>query len=487
MRSKKIYITILIVLISLLYSCEDYLEPVTFDKISPSNFFETRNDVNAAVTGIYAEFANNYISRIYNGEYGTDEFRNNWGWGDAINNFLWSGDAIYSSLYHQSLPAVTRAGALIQVIEDIDFLNEQEKIRFIAEIKTARAIHMFDLLNSYGPCPVILDEEQLEFPDNSYKPVRPKLDSPESEAYRADYVDQIVNDLNDAINDLEADAIEFGRFNKGIALTILMKLYLHEKNWEGVVSTSEQIMGLGKYSLESDYASIWSIDNEQNDEIIWAIPRTSNLESFGQPFRARTLTSEYDLTEEEGWDGDKVRFEFYDTFNENDIRKEKIVVEFVDTDGDTIDMRAPGEDFFGGYNFKYDNDPDARTYSGVDIIYLRYADILLSRAEALNEINGPNQESINLINQVRERTGLSDVELAQFASKTELRDHILAERGWEFYMEGFRREDLIRNGKYISRAIARGAEAREYNVLYPIPQGAYRENSNIEQNPGYDL
>jgi hypothetical protein len=118
---------------------------------------------------------------------------------------------------------------------------------------------------------------------------------------------------------------------------------------------------------------------------------------------------------------------------------------------------------------------------------IRFADILLSRAEALNEIEGPNQESIDLINEVRERAGLSDLLLSDFTSKDMLRNHLLKERGWEFYNErAIRRQDQIRMGTFISSAIARGhANAKPYMVLFPIPQQSMDSNPKLVQNSGY--
>jgi hypothetical protein len=471
--------------ISLITSCEGDLEPVIYDSIAPSNFFKTREDVNAAVTAIYSEFSWNYENRIYNGEIGTDEYRNNWGGADQENNFEWNGDGSYSSMYLQKVPAVTRAGTLLKVIEGIDFLADAEKNRFIGEVKTARAIHMFDLLNSYGPCPVILDDGNLLYPDNSYKPERPDLNTTEGQEFYATYVSQIETDLIDATQLLNSKAPNYGRFDKGSALTILLKLYMHQKEYEKAEQISNQIINLGTYNLENNYSNIWSIDNEMNKEIIWALPRTSN--TLGQTFRSRTLYSPYDLTEEDKWNGDKVRFEFYDSFELNDLRKNKIIVQFKNSKGELVDMRADGTDFYGGFNLKYDLDPDAVMMSGIDIIYLRYADVILCRAEALNEMLGPNQESIDLINLIRNRAGLADIILADFSSTSELRDHILAERGWEFYMEGLRREDLIRHNQYIERARLRTSSAQDFHNLYPIPKIAYYENHNISQNPGYDF
>ena len=123
--------------------------------------------------------------------------------------------------------------------------------------------------------------------------------------------------------------------------------------------------------------------------------------------------------------------------------------------------------------------------TGNDFPLLRYADILLSRAEALNETNGPNQESIDLINQVRTVAGLGSLSIADFSSKDSLRDQILRERGWEFHTEALRRQDLIRHGKFIQWAKDRGKAASDYMALFPIPQTEIDANENIRQNTGY--
>ena len=123
---------------------------------------------------------------------------------------------------------------------------------------------------------------------------------------------------------------------------------------------------------------------------------------------------------------------------------------------------------------------------GNDIPILRYPEVLINRAEALNEVNGPTQASINLLNEIRERAGVPLYSLSDFSSKEALRDQILIERGWEFFTEGLRRSDLIRHGIYISSAIARGKPlAKPHHVLFPIPQKEIDANPALVQNPGY--
>src|SRR5690606_20787115 len=123
--------------------------------------------------------------------------------------------------------------------------------------------------------------------------------------------------------------------------------------------------------------------------------------------------------------------------------------------------------------------------NGNDIPAIRYADVLLMRAEALNELNGPTGEAIALINQVREKAGVPPLALAEVASKEAFRAHLLAERGWEFFSEGQRRRDLIRHGLFIESARQRGKNASQHHERYPIPQPEIDKNPNLEQNPGY--
>ncbi|MEO6673535.1 MAG: RagB/SusD family nutrient uptake outer membrane protein, partial [Ginsengibacter sp.] len=121
---------------------------------------------------------------------------------------------------------------------------------------------------------------------------------------------------------------------------------------------------------------------------------------------------------------------------------------------------------------------------------IRLADIILAKAEALNQKSGPNQESVDLINQIRGRAFNHDVTknktLADFLSKDALNEWILKERGWELYFEGHRRMDLIRNGKFIEMATARSAiDLSAFRVLFPIPQAEIDINPNLVQTTGY--
>ncbi|MEM9986313.1 MAG: RagB/SusD family nutrient uptake outer membrane protein, partial [Bacteroidota bacterium] len=179
----------------------------------------------------------------------------------------------------------------------------------------------------------------------------------------------------------------------------------------------------------------------------------------------------------------RLRDEFWESFDPADKRTELIVREYVNNAGDTINLLPPADNV---RPFKYWPGGDfAGPAYGNDIPVIRYSDILLSRAEALNELNGPTQEALDLINLVRQRAEVPNLELSNFADQAALRDHILAERGWEFWYEEKRRDDLVRHGKLISLAQDRGQPAQPHHVRYPIPQFALDANPLLVQNEGY--
>ena len=116
---------------------------------------------------------------------------------------------------------------------------------------------------------------------------------------------------------------------------------------------------------------------------------------------------------------------------------------------------------------------------------IRYAEVLLSYAEAENEINGPTTSAVDAVKLITDRAGVT-IPASATSTKEAFRTYLLEERGRELFCEGQRRQDLIRHGVYISRARARGNNAQDYQVLFPIPQVAITEAGGIlEQNLGY--
>lgn len=174
-------------------------------------------------------------------------------------------------------------------------------------------------------------------------------------------------------------------------------------------------------------------------------------------------------------------WDFYDTFDDNDVRKQVILCEYDTKDG----HKDRNSGMPGAIPLKFTDTeyPDFGCLKAQPII--RYAEVLLSFAEAENELNGPTAAAVSAVKQVMDRAGL-EIPASATASKEAFRDYLLLERGHELFGEGERRTDLIRFGKFIESARERGHDAKDHQVLFPIPSSIIIEGDGIiEQNPGY--
>ena len=198
--------------------------------------------------------------------------------------------------------------------------------------------------------------------------------------------------------------------------------------------------------------------------------------------------------------------DFYSKYDTTDARFDHMLVgpQFVlggpnagqpafDRNGNRLDF-TPGSPIVGATEsngvriLKWTVDPSQNGgNAGNDLAIFRYSHILLAKAEALNELNGPSQAGIDLINQVRARCFEPDkpIALANFSTKAALRARILDERGFELLWESFRRQDLIRAGKFLEAWTLKTASDGPHRKLFPIPQSQLDANPNLRQNPGY--
>ncbi|MDR1162162.1 MAG: RagB/SusD family nutrient uptake outer membrane protein [Tannerellaceae bacterium] len=483
-------------------SCEDMLETKNFMDMSPGNFFQTEGDMEAATTGLYkpcttdwgyddggwkqALFNADYsaynpagmlstdIVRSYNGNHDYDIF----------NVGPSTGGPIEST--YNIIRFVARGTDVINRIEQSSGATEDIRRRFIAETKTLRAFYMFTLLDWFGPVNVKLDPETLM--SNVIEP-RPSL---------ADYVGYIEKDLDDAINTpsfpdkYNDNASQWGRMSKSIAYALRMKLYMHQKDWSKAKAAASQLMTMG-YSLLPDYNDVFNL--KQQAEHIWSIPANEASDNFFMPevipgdFRRgyNHLDEPYMRGDSDwgGWQEYCMRWDFYDTFQDNDVRKRGILGKYENNAGVMKD-RTNG--MVGAIPIKFtDTQTLLSNPFGIqkDQPVIRYAEVLLSYAEAENELNGPTPGAVAALKQVTDRAQV-EIPASATASKDTFRSYLLQERGHELYCEGQRRQDLIRHGEYITRAYARGCNAKEHQTLYPIPQNVITEAGGIlEQNAGY--
>lgn len=472
---------------ALLFSgCEKQLQEKPYSQLVPANFLTSVSGITSVLYAAYSREGELSGQAAVKGCIATQEWCTDLMWetngsdnrvASQIINFTWDASTpwFFSMLWAPPYDAISYANDVLDNVGNLRDATPEQAAGLAAEARFIRAISYYHLYIWFGPVPLrksgkdslqlsrATDEEMKSFIESELQAVIPVLPAPGKE-------------------------IAYGRANKGAAMAFLCKFYLNTKQWQKCADEAQKIMDLKYYSLFPDYEQLFHVENERNREFIW-VRQASNLgpgnvwmssayppgfaedPRTGQKVLGRNFGAQYRML-----DG------FFNSFESGDTRRNLILTSYINTQGKTISLLNQDNT----RSFKYWPDPNNQNnQNGNDIPEIRYADILLSRAEALNELTGPNIGSIDLINQVRRRAGLGDISLLSYPTKEALRDHILAERGWEFYTEGLRREDLLRMGKFIPGAVARGKKAEPYRKLFPIPQQAMDSNPNLVQNPGY--
>lgn len=467
-----------------LQGCEDYLEPEEFSQVVPDNLFSSVQGIESVLFGAYAKSAEMQGSNVQASHLSVDESLADLAYSinSEANRYreydLDPGNAT-GTLWTLPYESIRNTNIILDNIEQAD-IPESAKLLISSEAKFIRAVDYYNLHSRFGSVPLRTSSTQpLELPNASEQEI----------------IDQIERDLLEAIPGLPdpGEELAYARAHKAAAIGYLMKLYLNTKQWQKAADAAKEIMDMGKFGLFPDYFTLFWVANEGNEELIWVRPAKADLGreaaltmmAFAYPpsFKSDPKTGLQFVGSNFGGSNIMVYDEFYDSFDPNDRRRYSIISEYINTDDVLVDL-TESPDSRRPFKYYPDTDIEGSAY-GNDVPVIRYADVLLTRAEALNELNGPTQEAIDLINEVRARADVDDLLLTDFASKESLRDHILMERGWEFYLEGIRREDLIRHGKLIERAQQRGLPAQDFHVRLPIPTFALDANPNLKQNPGY--
>lgn len=474
--------------------CENALEPETFDAIGPTNFWKTKADADAGMFYLYGWFQPEWGGMSATGvpvrmDLTTDELKGTRNDYNRSENFLWTSTQYDNDFYTEPLQMAVRANKVIDNLEKMESLSADDKKLLVAEARCLRAWYYAIIYDIYGPSVLELSAE-------------PNIDEKKSRATEDEFTKFIIDELTAAANDLPLQQAT-GRMTKGAALMRLMKTYMvmtrfvDKSYYNQVAETAKKIMDLGYYNLQDSYERIWALDNEGNKEIIFAVSRIATRN--GSNWLAHVLPAQYESPEGnplQKWNVYRLRWDVYDTFDPSDKRLKTILskIPVKDSQGTIIyqDVKViDGNNSVGAVPFKYGEDPNINGQAtNYDEVIYRYADVLLARAEALNEIQGPNNESITLINQVRQRAGLAASNLSEFSSKETFAMRILQERQWELAFEGVRRDDLIRHGLYAKKAVERAATGISnpgdtHFDRMPIPQYILDRNTNITQNPGY--
>ena len=491
---KKYIYSILTVFI--LFGCDDFLEEEVYTEFDPGIFLQDQSGLDALVTGAYGQFqltwGTGFIAREHYyilGEMSTDIL---WETGGGLNalvlpilNFNWApADPSFSKAFDKYYQAIAAANNVLRTTDVVEGVDEAALNQARAEARFIRASSYYFLHTLFGPTPII------EIPEGASLDEIEAIGKETPRATEEEYRSYVEADFMFAIDNLEYGGVS-SRANKGSAYAMLAKFYLNNKQWEQAASASQEVINNGGYELFSDYTSLFAVEGEGNNEFIFRFDCLTGTAPQTNIYMPHAFPPNFPIQSNWGNFGAQFRTftAFYETFEPTDQRAELLITEYTPTDTGVLTQLsrdADGNALDNVRSFKFVPDPNATgTQNGNDQPLVRLSDMLLTRAEALNETGGVNQESVDLINLVRARVSATPVALGDFASADDLRDFILAERGREFYSEGLRREDLIRHGNYIQQAIDRGLSAQSHQVLFPIPQAQIDNNPNLEQNAGY--
>ena len=522
-------------------SCSDFLETIPHDALSPSTTWQTEADAEKFLIGCYDGWADE--SGILYWDCGSDfgfNYHIHEGWRNIGNGSMTASNQVAG---YYSFSMIRRCNDFLTNIANIECAEESKKNNMIGQVKTIRAYQYFLMNWIYGGVPIIESyetAEEAQVPRNSEEEVK----------------NFIYNELDEAIPMLYDAPEASGYIAKGTALALNMRASLFYGDYQRAKDAAKAIMDLGIYELDPSYENLFTLAGQNSKEIIASVQHDENLYSnwmiatmynnadggWSSMVPTQNLVDTYEmsngLTKEEAGSG----YDATHPFANRDPRMAMTVLypgmDWVGLTGKTI-LNTLDATIDGAKNPNYPDDADNASKTALtwakylnpytqygDIwstnaqpIVFRYAEVLLSYAEAENELNGPSAEVYNLLNQVRNRVGMPDVDQNKYNNQAKLRELIRRERSVELAGEGLRRQDIIRwkddSGKMLAETVLNGPLTRvvgtvntsepdptkratisgtalvenrafaSYNRYLPIPQSAIDKNPNLKQNEGY--
>ncbi len=519
MKKYSYHIIILFVTVTIFGCKKEFLERSSLSQLSENNFWKDEKDAQLGINGVYDVLQDrNLYSGNLNAVGGipvhdaiSDNLFGNYKWegpGEFMEGNVDPAKPYFNQFWTALYRGIARANLAIENIEKMptDKISVAGRANYLAQAKFLRALFYFNIAVFFEEAPLILKVQSLEeafVPKNSYAEIR----------------DAVIKDLTDAAADLPLTqpANLSGYATKGAALGLLARFQLYNKNYNAVLDATAPMLTMG-YGLFNNYANLFTAAGEMSNEIVFAVrfaqnPAFNNGEMFSATFVGaprinalpmRNLVNEYLCT-------DGLPITSSPLYNPANIRANR-------------DPRMTGSIFFNSDTFNYDlnrrlgiapavNPPTGfgqRKYvrtrtspeglgvgvaGGQDFYLIRYADVLLMRAEALAEL-GRQAEAYPLVNQVRQRVSMPRIENVEgpSVSQGQMIDIIRRERRVELAFESLRFFDLKRWGQ-MQAAMQRALNDRVagYNPSYrnkrsesfPIPQNELDVNKQLTQNTGW--
>ena len=465
---------------------KDFLDRAPISQMNGNNFYKTADDMKNALSSVYSglQTAGLYYSSMHViGDMRSDntEITNPNAGSDlvAIDNFQnLPTTSISSTTWAGHYQAIQSANIVLEKIEAVN-MDAGLKARYAAEAKFLRALMYFNLVRIFGDVPLVV--KMINNPQEGYSYGR----NPSAEVYT-----QIITDLTEAEAVLphEFTGADIGRATKGAAAALLGKVYLTQKRWDLAIPQLKKVIdnvALNRYQIMPTYAGVFGIANENNRESIFEVQFKKGATGEGSPFTNQfaPIGSGTAVVSVGNPLGQNIpTAEMSNAYEPGDVRKAVSMRNSYVLGANTVQHN---------YIVKYAGVPAANLDSDNNWIVLRYADVLLMYAEALNEqgyvADGP---AFTYLNQIRGRAGLlnktsNNANLAlRVADQAAFRLAIEQERRVELAFEGHRWFDLVRTGRAVTLLAAKGMQP--HHALFPIPQSQIDINpALIKQNPDY--
>ena len=482
---KRIFFLIIIVVMGFTFnSCEDFLDTKPYSngialEEGDSIVYATASEVEAALAGVYGDFRNEYweLDHFVNGDAQSDDA---YAGADNPANFQiddYQIDATNSNVSRDWAYLYSTIGKTNLVIDNVGLVPDPEltadrKNEILGEASFIRAYHYFQLVQLWGDVPLVLESVgtfNLEILPLLFPPRAP-MDSV--------YV-QIIKDLETALAYVKTTAENKTIITKGAVNALLAKVYatIQPPDWNKVSQYCDAVIA-GGYSLLPNYDELWDNQHENSSEAIFEINYDGTSSSgnwgasmfIGMDWKKFNIPSN-DLVRAFEAEGDAIRLA-------SSITKQ-------DVTGKWTDANWPQAEYPFIYKYRIYTSPSPQNY-----IFIRLADIILLKAEALNEL-GDVAGAGALVNQVRSRVQLA---ATTAATKESMRLAIEKERRLELAFEGHRWYDLKRTGRAIEvvnnvtgpdGVTKIGYNLTQNRLIWPVPQAELDKNSKLTQNEGY--
>jgi hypothetical protein len=547
MKNKSIIYLGLIAGFCVVSGCKKQLEENTYDQIVSDEFYNNKNEVVSAVLRPYthanawatpsgqdgwwrpAELSADQLAWPTKGRHGEDGGK----W-KRLHYHTWTTDE--GGLNNAWSLIYTGIGFCNDAIENISVrdikalkITEEEKASFIAELRLLRAFHYLKLMDLFGNIPIVVKPGEPLNPETVQRP----------EVFKF-----IEKEILESVDAAPAHSrTMMGRMSKAGAYAMLVELYLNAEVWTGtprwddcIAASNKLINGEaggqnGAMALDPNIVDQFGTTNDLSKEAIFSIAydyKTAN-------FQPSWVGEFYHFKQREIYGGGRNGNNgvvlvpgVYTTFPEKDLRRSNWLLvgpmvkfsdstavlgseeyngeqlEFVDRiqrtkNGSTVSNMSEGEENsgvrfnkykLGSQSKGYDGSEPDPNYNNTDWNIYRLTWIYFAKAEAIMRKNGgvASQEAVDLINTCKKRAYTAEdwaTPGVAYTPTTLTLDELLAERGREFIFEGFRRDDLIRFGKFTTASWWDHQPSNPTKALYPIPQRQIDLNSALKQNPGY--